>query len=61
MQLPAIITGAIFVEDLSGFLSVCGRSMVGVTVAVLESIIDLVLTAVALDGIVSVGQSIRKK
>ena len=60
MQLPAIMTGTISVEDLSGAVSVCRGSMVGVPVAVTEGIVDLVLATEVQDGVAPVGQSIRK-
>ena len=61
-QVPAIMTGTISVEALSGAVSICGGPMVGVGVAVAdgEGITDLVLVTVyvALDGVGSVRQSI---
>ena len=60
LQVPAIMTGTISVEALSGAVSICGGSMVGVAVADGEGITDLVLVTVyvALDGVGSVRQSI---
>ena len=60
IQVPAIMTGTISVEESSGALSVCVGSIVGVVVADGEGITDLVLATVyvALDGVASVEQSI---
>ena len=57
-SLPDIMTGTISVEILSGAVSVCGGSMVGVGDGkVSKGIIDLVL-ARTLDGVAQVGQSV---
>lgn len=55
--IPPVTTGTISVKDLSDSLSIPGGSMIGEAVADGEG---MVLVTVALDGVVPVGQSIRK-